>query len=350
MGFKGIRLVLLLITANVTTTTIAQKNTNQNSDHDSSYYQSFGSVFHLRTYFTHSYANFQVGGNNNAPKFLYKPNSLNGLGIGFTYENLTLNLTYRPSFLNNENGKGKTRYFDIQPHLYGRVWAIDMFAHFYKGYYLTPRGLGSNTANSFYLRPDMRLNVIGTSVARIMNPEKFSYRAAYVHDEWQKKPAGSILFGAQTFYGAVKADSSFIPLTAADNSKQKGLDKIRFFEVGPGAGYTYTYVFNETFFANGSLMLYGNLGIIKEFTNNKNYTKINIAPDFTYRFSIGYSDELWTANAALVGNQLNLKSSLSKEKYALDGGSLYITFTRRFLPKKIFKQKLNSLQQLLDGK
>jgi hypothetical protein len=164
-----------------------------------------------------------------------------------------LNLAYGFNFLNPTEERGKTKYLDLQTHLYGRKWRIDFLGQFYKGYYLTPKGLAAPPGASYYVRPDLGITLIGLGIYKILNEHKFSYRAAMLQDEWQKKSAGSLLIGAEIYYGITSADSAFVPKDLEMHYNQRGVRRLNFVEIGPGIGYAYTLVVWEHLFVTGSI-------------------------------------------------------------------------------------------------
>src|SRR5262245_8961894 len=86
------------------------------AQHDSSYYETHNDVFHgrltlIQKYNALHYRNTIEGRANN-----YFPHAFPGLGVGFTYDWVTINLSYGLRFNGNEAEKGKTKYIDIQLH------------------------------------------------------------------------------------------------------------------------------------------------------------------------------------------------------------------------------------------
>src|SRR5450432_3462710 len=209
-------------------------------DHDSSYYQSFERYITSRFYLSHKYAELQMQNAADVSALRYVPNTALAVGVGVTYQSLTLNLGYGFGFLNNDADRGKTKSFDVQAHIYGRKWIYDLLGTYYKGFYLTPKGLASVHPDNFYIRPDLRSQLLGLSAYRLLNPSRFSYRAALLENEKQKKSAGSFLIGAEIYYGNLKADSAFVPGSIANDYEQRGVNSFNFIKAGPGLGYVYT--------------------------------------------------------------------------------------------------------------
>ncbi len=112
---------------------------------------------------------------------------------------------------------------------------------------MTPEDENGLRLTNYYLRPDIKRDVIGISAFRVANANKFSYRAAITQNEWQTKSAGSLLYGGEIYYGQVKGDSAIVHNKVSNNFEQAGLNKINFISVGPGIGYAYTLVIHKNF-------------------------------------------------------------------------------------------------------
>jgi hypothetical protein len=147
-----------------------------------------------------------------------------------------------------DEAKGKTKGLDLQIHLYPKKWAIDVLFESPKGFYLDQKGIAGAGANNYYYRGDIKSNLYGVSAYRVPNKEKFSYRAAISQTEWQKKSAGSFLYGGNVFHGFLQGDSAFIPALLMNNYPQKGVTKMSYTSFGPGVGYAHTLVIDQHFF------------------------------------------------------------------------------------------------------
>ena len=78
------------------------------------------------------------------------------MGIGATYNNLTLNVGYGFGFLNNGEKKGKTKSFDLQAHLFPYKWALDVLAIRHKGVYSEQGSYVTDAPENSYYRPDIQ--------------------------------------------------------------------------------------------------------------------------------------------------------------------------------------------------
>jgi len=314
------------------------------TDHDTTYYESFmGKKITGRYYFSQKYTALEIKrSNKTTPRLRYTPNTTLNMGIGATYGFFTLNLAYGFGFLNRgEEQKGKTKYWENQGHMYGRKWGYDFYAQFYKGYYLYPKGVGSPDPNLYYSRPDIKFNLFGIAPFRILNDKKFSYRAAFVQNEWQKRSAGSFLLGAEIYYGIVNADSALVPDDMAMLYKQQGIHKIQFFKIGPGAGYAHTLVLWRHFFITGSLQANMNLGWVQETSKSSSEDCFSFTPNFYYRAAAGYNSRSWNVNVSWVSNRISVRGASSADGYIGRVGIVRATLARQFQPgpkaKKILK-------------
>src|SRR3954447_17114841 len=223
-------------------------------DHDTTYYVTYPGILVGRLYFSKKYSSFTLPAPDNGQDIEYKPNSLLTMGLGATYNHLTLNLSYGFNFLNNNSdNKGKTKSLDLQAHLYPHKWALDILAVQHKGLYIQKEGYAADNNNSYYYRPDTKQLFIGFFGYRVLNPERFSFNAAMTQTEWQKKSAGSLLLGGLAYYGQIKGDSSLVPAKIEEVFPQAaGINNINFIGVGIGGGYAYTLVVAKHFYISAS--------------------------------------------------------------------------------------------------
>lgn len=303
------------------------------TSHDSSFYKTYPNLFMGRVYFTQKYDNLTFRSLDNGSDLKYSTNGKLGFGIGATYKNLTLNIAYGFNFLNNSKDRGKTSGFDFQLHIFPNKWAIDAALTAYKGAYILPKGYGAANDNSYYYRNDVKMDLFGLSAYRVTNSKRFSYRAAMVQNEWQRKSAGTLLYGGGIYYGLTKGDSSLVPAKIADELPQAGINNIHFITVGPGIGYAYTAVIAQHFFVTASLV--GNLNI--NFTTERNSeastNKISMEPMGIYKGAIGYNGNVWSVAAIIGGNALLFKGSSSDNAYFQSTGQYKLFIAKKILLK-----------------
>lgn len=231
-----------------------------NGGFDSSYVRDFTHMLTTRAYFSTKFNAVFVDDRKLASHIEYRPNTNVNFGVGASYRAFTLNLGVGVPALNRDDSlRGATKYLDAQGNMYGRRFAINLFAQTYRGYYIDQLSFPGFTVDSGYaaalsndrLRPDIRQRNFGASVLHIRNNRRFSYRAAFNQDAWQLKSAGSWLLGGNLVYQGMRAERSVIP-DAIDSSWREPLRfrRIDQIELGVMGGYAHTFVvFRRIYFS-----------------------------------------------------------------------------------------------------
>jgi Domain of unknown function (DUF4421) len=313
---------------------------------DSAYYQAYPKLVTGRFFFSKKYTGLLMEAPPDVPTLKYRPNTAFSTGVGATYGAITLNLGLNLGFLNpDKENKGKTHSLDLQSHIYTRKLLIDLYGQFYKGYYLSPKGYAI-PGDAAYLRPDLRVNLIGLSVYRLFNHRQFSYRAAFLQNEWQKKSAGSLLVGGEAYTGIIKGDSALVPGGIESKYSQRHVNKIVFTEFGPGIGYAYTLVYKEHFFLTGSASLTGDLSFVNEYTEAGREKHTSMTPNITLRGVLGYNSNKWSTSISWINNTTNLRGASGKDQYLIRTGNIRVTIAKRFQPGRLLKKKLRVIDDL----
>lgn len=306
----------------------ARAQPRQDREVDSLYVKTFPGKLTGRTFLSQKYTSFVLSGPpRSSPSLRFRPNSSLDLGVGATFKAFTLNLAYGLSFLNN-NTKGKTRAIDLQTHVYMRKWVLDGFGQFYTGYYLSPRGTGLTDPTQYYHRPDVGVYLVGGSIRRVFNFRRFSFRAALVQNEWQKKSSGTWLAGFQFYYGIIRGDSALVPGLLQTDFPLEAVRRMRFLKLGPGAGYAYTFVYREHFFATGSLTANLSATFSKETFGTGKLTYGNVRPDLLFRAVAGYNSDRWCLTLSWINGSQSVLSPIYR--YTIHTGNYRLTVARRF--------------------
>ncbi len=300
---------------------------------DPNYYETLSDKLTTRIYFSQKFLKFTIP-SATQDDVEYKANTKLNLGLGVTWHNFSANLFYGFAFLNKDTAKGETKGLDLQLHLYPHKWAIDLTTAFPKGYYLGPKGYAAPPGKAYYYRPDVKLSLVSVSAYRVPNKEKFSYRAAIVQNEWQKKSAGSILYGGNAFHGTVKGDSALVPKSIQGGFTQAGISNVGFTGVGAGFGYAFTLVMDQHFFVTLSTVGNVNLTFTSEEIGTAKNKKTSIAPDVVAKAAIGYNSPTWGVSLNGLGSALWSRGDASQKNYYLPAGSLRLAISRKFDVKK----------------
>jgi len=261
---------------------------------DSSYVAEEPDVMVLRSYLSRKFTALHFPNEN----LTYQPNSGLNAGIGFTYQNLTLNLAYPLGFLNRNRETDFPRFFDLQGHIYPKNWVIDFFGQFYQGYRI-PGGIGKAQG---YLRPDLDVLKVGIHANYIFKGDKISLPAAVHHAGVQKKSAFSPVVGFEVYRVQIAGDSLIFPSQLAPKQNYQNAD---FLQMGPNAGMIGTLVLGKGFFATASLT--GNLGVTSTWNSDAAADTWNFGWGYHARAYIGYNGPRFGVNVNYVYKTLALQ-------------------------------------------
>lgn len=208
----------------------------------------------VRVYGSTKFNSMVVRSRPGRPDLRFRPNSQYNIGVGASYRRLTLNIGVPMPFVNSDNDRrGRTRYVDAQANLHTPTQSSNLFLQVFKGYHITshPRSaLQWDQPTEFPYRGDLLQYNIGLSTLRILNPQRFSYRAAFNQDAWQKRSQGSWLAGGYLTSYVVRADSGLVPARIAnDFTERADLRHGVFLDLGVLGGYAYTLVVRQHWFA-----------------------------------------------------------------------------------------------------
>lgn len=344
------RWVMLLLTGLcIHTAVMGQKDPDRkkflswlNTENDSAYIEDHTRDITFRLFGSRKYTYFDIGDRGHKQKILYRPNNNFNIGFGANYKFLGLNIGLNLPFINNDDGKyGKTKYLDLQSHIYLRKLVVDFYGQYYKGYYIAnPDELltGQDEATPLPKRPDLYNLTLGLSVQYLFNDKRFSYRAAFLQNEYQKKSAGSFIVGGQILGVSVKADSSLIPTNLARGDFFDGYRyyRTRIISGAANAGYAYTFVYRQHFFL--TLSLTGGLGV--------NHTRLFLESgeslkdlgwqfNNTVRVSAGYNSSRYFFGIHYVDMATRSETPIHQRTYQTFGtGNFRVSLVRRFALKR----------------
>lgn len=294
---------------------------------DTAYYIAFPEKLTTRIYTSRKFTSLLIKDKLSNQDYRLDPNTTLNLGLGLTYQGLSLNLAYGFRFLNPEIGKGPSRYLDFQTHAYPKNWVMAFFLQFYKGYHLDEKGLGSSNPELYYLLPEMRLRKVGANVQYLFNGDKISLRAAFLQSEWQKKSAGSFLAGMEIYGGGASNPEGILPEGMVIAARD--FNAFRFFQFGPNAGYVHTLVIKKHFFITGFFSTNLNLSYSKFQYPDQKAHALGVNSNLFLRGYVGYNSERWSINTSYLNNSVKLLG-VQDFNNRFDTGNYRINFVYRF--------------------
>jgi hypothetical protein len=292
--------ILFILTCNFSRISIGQINDPDKSEeeYDSTiYYSDYSDLLALWIYSMTKWNALDIVKGGSSLKL--RPNGPTALGVGFNYKGYGIGIAIGLPKSNSSKEKyGSTTRFDAQINVYGKKLGIDGYVQYYNGYYIqNPEDFMEWDSEILPQLPDMEVLSFGVSAFYIFNSDKFSYRAAYVRTQIQKKSAGSFTAGIFGQTDMVTTDNGFIPPEYMD-SAQYGLDLKAFTTIAIGltAGYLYTWVISKHFFLNvGVIPGFGHQTIMLEDIDGVKSTKNAPAAQLSARAAIGYESRFFYA-------------------------------------------------------
>jgi hypothetical protein len=201
---------------------------------------------------------------------------------------------------------------------------------------------GWDEGDPYYIRPDIRTNTAGLEVIYIFNSGKFSYRAAVLQNEWQKKSSGSFLVGGSLIYNATIGDSSIVPSKLNYGKFYNDLKFYRSnnFSFGPVVGYAQTFVIKKHFFIMGSVNGSVNVGFTRLLPVDSE-DKVKSGLVFGIRseliLSAGYNSDRWYFGLAFMNMSLENQAPIDERSISYETGMYRLNLVRRFGTKKPIK-------------
>lgn len=314
--------------------------------YDTNYIASYTTDFTTRLFSSIKYSMMGYDDGNVDQRLAYRPNNKMLLGIGVNHGYLGLNIGINLPFMNQDDDKyGETKYYDFTLRMFAPKFNLTGYLQTYRGFYLRNTSTiiaGWEEGDPYYIRSDMRTNTIGLDISYIFNSNRFSYRAALVQTEWQKKSAGSMLIGGSFFYNFTTGDSSIVP---SKTSYPGFYDSVHFkrsniFSIGPHIGYAYTLVFKKHYFLTGSINGSLNIGstkliLIEEDEEIKSGMILALRTEFM--ISGGYNSDRWYFGISYVNLALNNQAPLPNCSFSYDTGMFRMNVVRRFATKRPIK-------------
>ena len=185
------------------------------------------------------------------PDLRYKTNDNLLIGLGYTYSFLNINLAVKMPFVNDDNEQyGESKYLDLSIQTNFRAYMIDLYLQWNRGYYLSnPQDFQAMSLHGapVPLRGDMRTTLIGTKVQYLFNSRRYSYKASFLQNEFQKRSAGTPIVGVEAYWMLCMADTALSPFTNLGYTyvSQEAYNQMDLYSIGVNGGYAYTFVWNE---------------------------------------------------------------------------------------------------------
>jgi len=291
---------------------------------------------------------------NGSNSLSYRANNSYNIGVGAVYSFLGANVTVKIPGINNDTAQyGVTKKFDFQAYAFPRKIALDLYLQYYKGFYITEKGITQNylPANRNALRPDIRTQHVGVNGSYVFNAKQFSFRAAFIQNEYQKKSAGTALLGGGIHYYRISGDSAIIPSDIAysnffDNSD---FNKMGAFSVGVHGGYAYTLVVAKHFFFTSEALLGAgiNYSYLRDDAHDVFERKTGFQSNVSYKAAIGYNSDRFYAGLLYIGYWQQNSTPVSNAWQQNEPAVVRLVLAKRF-PVNPFWEKKKKTKTVID--
>lgn len=308
---------------------------------DTTFIADFHDELILRAFGSRKYTTYTLYDKQYNERLAYLPNSPFNIGVGFNYKMIGINLGFNLPVINQNVLYGKTRFLDLQSHVYGRKLTVDLYLQRYKGFYQPNTDfLLNNNNRQVYKRPDLLTLNAGIEFQYLFNWSKFTFRGAFLQNEVQLKSAGSPILGFYLGTITIDADSSVIPINIKYatffNDYQFYHSNVR--SATLSVGYGYTFVLPYHFFV--TLAASGGLGVNNTVLRSVNFGTSSVFGNNisgTLRLGLGYNSRRFFTGIHYVGTQSSNSTPIAQARQVFGAGNFRISIAHRLtLKKKLF--------------
>ncbi len=227
---------------------------------DTNYIEAYKDELTVRAFVSRKQKGYNLSTRLFSPWMKYRTNDNLLLGLGYTYNFLTLNLAVKMPFINQDDDEyGESKYFDLDLHTIFRSYIVDFYLQWNKGYFVSnPEKLDPawDPQSGYPIRGDLRTHVLGLNVQYLFNSSRYSYKAAFLQNEFQKRSAGSPIAGIEAYYLLGISDSVMVGgnIPPAGFLDDNPFNQVDIANVGVNGGYAYTFVWKEKLFISLSTL------------------------------------------------------------------------------------------------
>ena len=279
------------------------------------------------------------------PWIKYRTNDNLMLGIGYTYSFLTLNLAVKMPFINvDEDIYGESRSIDLQSHTIFRSYIVDFYLQWNKGFYI------ANAKDVFpgYSDPikpqrgDMRTNLLGLNIQYLFNSERYSYKASFLQNEFQRKSAGSPIVGIEAYWMLGMSDSVTVggDVPHIGFLDDRPFNQADILNAGLNGGYAYTFVWQETLYLSlsSAIGISGGTNRIHNTSTSENFgSGLTLGFNNSTRISLGYNNANYYVGLSFISFSMTNRVGKDGEWLGYNTGNIRFNIVKRFITRRPIK-------------
>jgi hypothetical protein len=191
-------------------------------------------------------------------------------------------------------------------------------------------------------RRDMRTNIMGINLQYLFNSKRYSYKASFWQNEFQKKSAGSPIAGIEAYWMLGMSDSMMVEPAIPESGF---MDDIPFnqndmINLGLNGGYAYTFVYDEKLY----LSLCSTIGIsgcwnkVHYSTESNTLVRgLSVGATNNTKISLGFNTTKHYFGVSFQRFWISTMASGYRDWYAYSTGHIRINFVKRFKLRRPIK-------------
>ena len=314
--------------------------------YDTNYIRVYRDELTTRAYISRKQNGFTMSERLFKPGMKYRTNDNLLLGLGYTYSFLTLNLAVKMPFINQDDDLyGKSKYIDLRTQTMFRSYLVDLYLQWNKGYYNSnPDQLYPTwgTGDPYPIRGDLRTSIVGLNVQYLFNSRKYSYKASFLQNEFQRRSAGSPIVGIEGYWMLAMADSLLISdqVPRIVYLDTEAFNQVDLANVGLNGGYAYTFVWDERLYLSMSSTVGLSVGYNQVYLTNNSTTLrsgISVGVNNLSRISLGFNSPNYYVGLSYVHFSMSNLAGAPGDWVTYSTGNLRFNVVKRFRLKRAIK-------------
>lgn len=303
-------------------------------NHDSAYITSFGENFTFKLIGVSKFNYFRIKDSELNSSARYRPDRRLNLGFGLSYKWFAFDLAFNLGIGEDSQFKN-SKFMDLSATIFSSKQFISGSYQYYYGYQMSKfTGIIPEEVPSSSIRDDIRTIYFGLEYIFVLSYDKFSLKSSFIHNERQKKSAGSFCIGANLGLLTIDADSTIIPPEFyADFNENLHLTDLNATFASIGFGYIYTLILKKYFYVTLSFIPGAGINYGDYKTVYRSPYKTSLYLGFKTMNSIGYNGE--QVFCGLQFSNDSFRTRIAKQQGVISGhGKAKIFVGYRFNSKK----------------
>ncbi|HAO06328.1 MAG TPA: hypothetical protein DCQ50_04900 [Chryseobacterium sp.] len=320
---------------------------------DTSFYERYPRKLIISPFWVKTPVTYSIAAPGTERTIRYYDNSPAGLGLRVGFDWLSVSAAFRTPIVDPDYHKqrGKTSNFNLQTTFAARKLLIDVYYQKTKGTFLRSDATPPYTTSNYYIRPDIKTNLLGVTGLFVFNGKRFSSRPPFKFDAWQKKSAGSFLSGIEFLTGTASGDSALLPAAYNKMLPEQQINKMTFLLLGPSAGYGHTFVIRKHLFITAIASVNADIGRVKEYTIRQGetpYKRWRFDPNVNFRGGIGYNKRDWELALSYFTKRIFYTGQTNSRRYGINYSDYRLSYTRRIQAGKTIPKVVDWAGNIID--